>query len=146
MSFFLLAFILKRCPAEVLLLFSQLFSGPSSFCRFLFSRCSSARCFLPSSLHPAVGPHLCAAAAVRYRVPVRGRMVLSTSQQVALAFTAVLFTFVVLPRLFGVGGGAGAKETRFDPRYSRKGGTLFTVVFEGITADCCLRHITAPAE
>ncbi|XP_038594967.1 coiled-coil domain-containing protein 107 isoform X2 [Micropterus salmoides] len=49
-------------------------------------------------------------------------MVLSTSQQVALAFTAVLFTFVVLPRLFGVGGGAGAKETRFDPRYTRKAG------------------------
>ncbi|XP_023264508.1 acidic leucine-rich nuclear phosphoprotein 32 family member A-like isoform X1 [Seriola lalandi dorsalis] len=49
-------------------------------------------------------------------------MVLSTSQQVALAFTAVLFTFVVLPRLFGVGGGTGAKETRFDPRYTRKAG------------------------
>ncbi|KAM9334603.1 uncharacterized protein ABDE67_021153 [Symphorus nematophorus] len=48
-------------------------------------------------------------------------MVLSTSQQVALAFTAVLFTFVVLPRLFGVGGGTGAKETRFDSRYTRKG-------------------------
>ncbi|XP_040886496.1 coiled-coil domain-containing protein 107 [Toxotes jaculatrix] len=48
-------------------------------------------------------------------------MVLSTSQQVALAFTAVLFTFVVLPRLFGVGSGTGAKETRFDPRYTRKG-------------------------
>ncbi|KAK2858719.1 hypothetical protein Q5P01_003339 [Channa striata] len=48
-------------------------------------------------------------------------MVLSTSQQVALAFTAVLFTFVVLPRLFGVGGGTGTKETRFDPRYTRKG-------------------------
>ncbi|XP_076008316.1 uncharacterized protein LOC143002205 isoform X2 [Genypterus blacodes] len=47
-------------------------------------------------------------------------MVLSTSQQVALAFTAVLFTFVVLPRLFGVGG-TGAKETRFEPRNSRKG-------------------------
>lgn len=55
-------------------------------------------------------------------VGVHGRMVLSTSQQVALAFTAVLFTFVVLPRLFGVGGGAGAKETRFDPRYTRKAG------------------------
>nr|XP_033470855.1 coiled-coil domain-containing protein 107 isoform X2 [Epinephelus lanceolatus] len=48
-------------------------------------------------------------------------MVLSTSQQVALAFTAVLFTFVVLPRMFGVGGGTGAKEARFDPRYARKG-------------------------
>ncbi|XP_026220044.1 coiled-coil domain-containing protein 107 [Anabas testudineus] len=51
-------------------------------------------------------------------------MVLSTSQQVALAFTAVLFTFVVLPRLFGVGGGGGgtgAKDARFDPRYTRKG-------------------------
>ncbi|XP_073337199.1 uncharacterized protein [Pagrus major] len=50
-------------------------------------------------------------------------MVLSTSQQVALAFTAVLFTFVVLPRLFGVGGGTGAKESRFDSRYTRKAGT-----------------------
>ncbi|TKS91051.1 hypothetical protein D9C73_025185 [Collichthys lucidus] len=49
-------------------------------------------------------------------------MVLSTSQQVALAFTAVLFTFVVLPRLFGVGGGAGAKETRMDSRHARKAG------------------------
>ncbi|XP_029969347.1 uncharacterized protein LOC115404236 [Salarias fasciatus] len=48
-------------------------------------------------------------------------MVLSTSQQVALAFTAVLFTFVVLPRLFGVGGGTAAKETKHDPRYTRKG-------------------------
>uniref|UniRef100_A0A8C9Y367 Si:ch73-278m9.1 n=1 Tax=Sander lucioperca TaxID=283035 RepID=A0A8C9Y367_SANLU len=47
-------------------------------------------------------------------------MVLSTSQQMAMAFTAVLFTFVVLPRMFGVGGGTGAKETRFDPRYTRK--------------------------
>nr|XP_020502815.1 neurofilament light polypeptide-like isoform X1 [Labrus bergylta] len=47
-------------------------------------------------------------------------MVLSTSHQVALAFTAVLFTFVVLPRMFGVGGGSGTKESRFDPRYSRK--------------------------
>ncbi|XP_068442702.1 coiled-coil domain-containing protein 107 [Clinocottus analis] len=47
-------------------------------------------------------------------------MVLSTSQQVALAFTGVLFTFVVLPRMFGVGGGTGAKETRFDPRYTKK--------------------------
>lgn len=53
---------------------------------------------------------------------VDGTMVLSTSQQVALAFTAVLFTFVVLPRLFGVGGGTGTKETRFDPRYTRKAG------------------------
>ncbi|XP_034530008.1 coiled-coil domain-containing protein 107 [Notolabrus celidotus] len=49
-------------------------------------------------------------------------MVLSTSHQVALAFTAVLFTFVVLPRMFGVGGGSGTKETRFDPRYTRKAG------------------------
>lgn len=57
-------------------------------------------------------------------------MVLSTSQQVALAFTAVLFTFVVLPRLFGVGGGTGVKESRFDSRYSRKGRT-FTAVAEG---------------
>lgn len=48
-------------------------------------------------------------------------MVLSTSQQVALAFTAVLFTFVVLPRLFGVGGGTSAKDAKFDPRYTRKG-------------------------
>ncbi|XP_077400694.1 uncharacterized protein LOC144035119 [Vanacampus margaritifer] len=47
-------------------------------------------------------------------------MVLSTSQQVALAFTGVLFTFVVLPKMFGVG--TGAKESRLDPRFSRKGG------------------------
>nr|XP_057922575.1 coiled-coil domain-containing protein 107 isoform X2 [Doryrhamphus excisus] len=49
-------------------------------------------------------------------------MVLSTSQQVALAFTAVLLTFVVLPKMFSSGGGNGTKETRLDPRYSRKGG------------------------
>ncbi|XP_054656137.1 coiled-coil domain-containing protein 107 [Dunckerocampus dactyliophorus] len=49
-------------------------------------------------------------------------MVLSTSQQVALAFTAVLLMFVVLPKMFSFGGGSGAKETRLDPRYSRKGG------------------------
>lgn len=49
------------------------------------------------------------------------RMVMSTSQQVALAFTAVLLMFVVLPRLFGVGGGGAASENTFDPRYSRKG-------------------------
>ncbi|KAK7878133.1 hypothetical protein WMY93_031214 [Mugilogobius chulae] len=50
-------------------------------------------------------------------------MVLSASQQVALAFTAVLFTFVVLPRMFGVGGGGGngAKDARMDSRYTRKG-------------------------
>ncbi|XP_029902099.1 resistance to inhibitors of cholinesterase protein 3 [Myripristis murdjan] len=48
-------------------------------------------------------------------------MVLSTSQQVVVAFTAVLFTFVVLPRMFGVGG--GTKEPRgFDPRFNRKVG------------------------
>uniref|UniRef100_A0A3P8U083 Si:ch73-278m9.1 n=1 Tax=Amphiprion percula TaxID=161767 RepID=A0A3P8U083_AMPPE len=49
-------------------------------------------------------------------------MVLSASQQVALAFTAVLFTFVVLPRLFGVGGGTAAKDAKFDSRYTRKAG------------------------
>ncbi|MEQ2167664.1 hypothetical protein GOODEAATRI_006390 [Goodea atripinnis] len=58
-------------------------------------------------------------------------MVLSTSQQVALAFTAVLFTFVVLPRLFGVGGGTAAKETKFDPRYNRKGEFLLCLVCPG---------------
>lgn len=49
------------------------------------------------------------------------RMGMSTSQQVALAFTAVLLMFVVLPRLFGVGGGGTVSENTFDPRYSRKG-------------------------
>lgn len=53
------------------------------------------------------------------------RMVLSTSQQVALAFTAVLLMFVVLPRLFGVSGGGTVKENTFDPRYSRKGNLIF---------------------
>ncbi|KAJ8261748.1 hypothetical protein GJAV_G00157960 [Gymnothorax javanicus] len=47
-------------------------------------------------------------------------MALSSSQQLVVAFTAVLFVFVVFPRIFG--GGAGSKETRgFDPRYNRKG-------------------------
>ncbi|XP_030575559.1 uncharacterized protein LOC115773175 isoform X1 [Archocentrus centrarchus] len=49
-------------------------------------------------------------------------MVLSTSQQVALAFTAVLFTFVVLPRLYGFGSGTPAKDSKLDTRYSRKAG------------------------
>ncbi|KAL3976492.1 F-box and leucine-rich repeat protein 13 [Sarotherodon galilaeus] len=48
-------------------------------------------------------------------------MVLSTSQQVALAFTGVLFMFVVLPRLYGVGSGTAAKDAKLDSRYSRKG-------------------------
>ncbi|CAL1570035.1 unnamed protein product [Knipowitschia caucasica] len=49
-------------------------------------------------------------------------MMLSASQQVALAFTAVLFTFVVLPRMFGVGGGGNhEKDLRLDSRFSRKG-------------------------
>ncbi|RVE56364.1 hypothetical protein OJAV_G00220470 [Oryzias javanicus] len=46
-------------------------------------------------------------------------MVLSTSQQVALAFTAVLFMFVVLPRMLGVG--TATKEAKLDPRFNRKG-------------------------
>jgi len=61
------------------------------------------------------------------------RMVLSTSQQVALAFTAVLFTFVVLPRIFGVGG-TGAKETRFDPRYSKHGRVALVAEGRGYAA------------
>ncbi|XP_029598113.1 uncharacterized protein LOC115180285 [Salmo trutta] len=48
-------------------------------------------------------------------------MVFSSSQQVVVAFTAVLFAFVVFPKMFGVG--SGAKETRgFDARYNRKAG------------------------
>ncbi|XP_064198469.1 coiled-coil domain-containing protein 107 [Anguilla rostrata] len=47
-------------------------------------------------------------------------MAMSSSQQLVVAFTAVLFVFVVFPRMFG--SGAGSKETRgFDPRYNRKG-------------------------
>ncbi|KAM4615584.1 uncharacterized protein ACJ7VT_010668 [Polymixia lowei] len=42
-------------------------------------------------------------------------MVLSPSQQLVVAFTAVLFTCVVLPRMFG------SKEAR-EPRYSRQAG------------------------
>lgn len=38
-----------------------------------------------------------------------------------MAFTAVLLMFVVLPRLFGVGGGGTLSENTFDHRYSRKG-------------------------
>ncbi|KAL0963069.1 hypothetical protein UPYG_G00349280 [Umbra pygmaea] len=48
-------------------------------------------------------------------------MVLSSSQQVVFAFTAVLFAFVVFPKMFGIG--SGAKESRgFDARYNRKAG------------------------
>ena len=70
-------------------------------------------------LHPRRLP--LSVSAVRRPCGVVCRMAVSTSQQVALAFTAVLFTFVVLPRMFGVGGGTAAKDTRFDSRYSRKG-------------------------
>ncbi|XP_076862668.1 uncharacterized protein LOC143514860 [Brachyhypopomus gauderio] len=46
-------------------------------------------------------------------------MLLSTSQQIVVAFTAVVCVFVVFPRLFG--GGNVVRETKtFDPRY-RKG-------------------------
>lgn len=49
-------------------------------------------------------------------------MVLSSSQQVVVAFTVVLFAFVVLPRMFGAGT-TGSKDTKaFDPRYNRKAG------------------------
>ncbi|XP_062339407.1 coiled-coil domain-containing protein 107 [Osmerus eperlanus] len=48
-------------------------------------------------------------------------MVLSSSQQVVVAFTVVLFAFVVLPRMFGVGT-TGSKDKAFDPRYNRKAG------------------------
>ncbi|KAG7454680.1 hypothetical protein MATL_G00262400 [Megalops atlanticus] len=47
-------------------------------------------------------------------------MALSSSQQLVMAFAAVMFAFVVFPRMFG--GGAVSKETRgFDPRFNRKG-------------------------
>ena len=49
-------------------------------------------------------------------------MVWSSSQQVVVAFTVVLFSVVVLPRMLGVGSGPAGTETRgFDPRYHRKG-------------------------
>ncbi|XP_051974093.1 coiled-coil domain-containing protein 107 [Xyrauchen texanus] len=45
-------------------------------------------------------------------------MVLSSSQQVVMAFTAVLLVFVLFPRMFG----SGSRESQsFDPRISRKG-------------------------
>ncbi|XP_062374432.1 coiled-coil domain-containing protein 107 [Sardina pilchardus] len=45
-------------------------------------------------------------------------MALSSSQQVVVAFTAVLFAFVVLPRMFG--GGTGSREPRsYDQRYKK---------------------------
>ncbi|XP_043092729.1 coiled-coil domain-containing protein 107 [Puntigrus tetrazona] len=45
-------------------------------------------------------------------------MVLSSSQQLVMAFTAVLLVFVLFPRMFG--GGSRDGET-FDPRISRRG-------------------------
>ncbi|KAK1789465.1 hypothetical protein P4O66_015381 [Electrophorus voltai] len=46
-------------------------------------------------------------------------MVLSSSQQIVVAFTAVVCVFVVFPRLFG-GGGVVRETKTFEPRY-RKG-------------------------
>ncbi|KAJ8405328.1 hypothetical protein AAFF_G00323190 [Aldrovandia affinis] len=53
--------------------------------------------------------------------PTEGKIdVEAIKQKLVVAFTAVLFAFVVFPRMFS--GGAGSKETRgFDPRYIRKG-------------------------
>lgn len=67
-------------------------------------------------------------------------MVLSISQQVALAFTAVLFMFVVLPRLLGVG--MATKETKLDPRFNRKGWFFFNsrVAFTQPAADYLLNR------
>lgn len=48
-------------------------------------------------------------------------MVLSSSQQVVVAFTAVLFAFVVFPRMFGGGTWSKDPTKSFDPRYNRKG-------------------------
>ncbi|XP_023692566.1 uncharacterized protein [Paramormyrops kingsleyae] len=48
-------------------------------------------------------------------------MVLSSSQQLVVALTAVLLVFVVLPRIFN--SGSGSKESKgFDPRVNRKVG------------------------
>ncbi|XP_076152921.1 uncharacterized protein LOC143136216 [Alosa pseudoharengus] len=45
-------------------------------------------------------------------------MVLSSSQQVVVAFTAVLFAFVVFPRMFG--GGTGSREPKsYEQRYKK---------------------------
>ncbi len=53
-------------------------------------------------------------------VIVRGsEMVLSSSQQLVMAFTAVLLVFVLFPRMFGGGGSRDGQP--FDPRISRKG-------------------------
>ncbi|KAK2893099.1 hypothetical protein Q8A67_013087 [Cirrhinus molitorella] len=46
-------------------------------------------------------------------------MVLSSSQQLVMAFTAVLLVFVLFPRMFG--GGSSREGQSFDPRISRRG-------------------------
>lgn len=45
---------------------------------------------------------------------------MSSSQQVVMAFTAVLLVFVLFPRMF-TGGGGGRENPSFDPRMSRRG-------------------------
>ncbi|KPP58763.1 hypothetical protein Z043_123381, partial [Scleropages formosus] len=50
-------------------------------------------------------------------------MVLSSSQQLVVAFTAVLFVFVVFPRMFSGGSGESREARNLDPRFSRKAGT-----------------------
>ncbi|KAJ3612333.1 hypothetical protein NHX12_020609 [Muraenolepis orangiensis] len=55
-------------------------------------------------------------------------MLLSSSQQVVVAFTVVLCSVVLLPRMPGVGSGPTGRDTRgFDPRHHRKGGDLKAV-------------------
>ncbi|KAI7792084.1 coiled-coil domain-containing protein 107 [Triplophysa rosa] len=44
---------------------------------------------------------------------------ISSSQQVVMAFTAVLLVFVLFPRMFS--GGGGRESPSFDPRMSRRG-------------------------
>lgn len=67
-------------------------------------------------------------------------MVLSSSQQVVVAFTVVLFAFVVLPRMFGVGT-TGSKDKAFDPRYNRKGSCLARMVNEILISQHCVNLI-----
>lgn len=109
------SFILKFFPPDILFFF--LFWGGGAETAVWRRIVCASRLFIGLYSSGTVVSSFC----VCFLLFLSRRMALSTSQQIALAFTAVLLMFVVLPRLFGVGGGGTVSENMFDPRYSRKG-------------------------
>lgn len=62
----------------------------------------------------------------RSRLVSNTNMVLSSSQQLVMAFTAVLLVFVLFPRMFS--GGSSRDGPSFEPRSSKRGSGMSTAV------------------